>query len=165
MQTFLPRKSMVDTMRCLDSLRLGKQRLEVLHIMRVLHGETTGYQHHPAVKMWAGYEGALLWYGRAACAEWVRRGGVDAIGARLMADYPYPRDSPFPPWWGNKAMMETHRSNLVRKAPDYYDQHFPRVRANLAYLWPRLLPNGGYVLGVSKADARRIAIGERVNPL
>ena len=47
----------------LDPLRLGKQRVEALQILRALTVPGYGWRHHPAVKMWAGYEEALVRYG------------------------------------------------------------------------------------------------------
>ena len=54
MQTFLPYPDLRDSVACLDSKRLGKQRVECLQILNVLEGRRTGWQNHPAVKMWAG---------------------------------------------------------------------------------------------------------------
>jgi Pyrimidine dimer DNA glycosylase len=51
-----------ETARCLDDVRLGKQRVETYQIVRTLDGVTTGRRHHPAVRMWRGYEGTLVAY-------------------------------------------------------------------------------------------------------
>lgn len=51
MQTFLPYKSFAESAACLDNKRLGKQRVEVLQILKALHNPSYGWQNHPAVKM------------------------------------------------------------------------------------------------------------------
>ena len=77
MQTFLPYPSFTETALCLDYRRLSKQRIEAKQIYLALTTENYGWQNHPAVKMWQGYEQALLCYGRIICMEWRRRGYND----------------------------------------------------------------------------------------
>ena len=65
MQTFLPYTSFEDVARTLDRKRLGKQRVEGMQILNVLAkppNYTGAWVHHPAVKMWRGYEDALKQY-------------------------------------------------------------------------------------------------------
>ncbi|GAB3960278.1 hypothetical protein GCM10029978_009170 [Actinoallomurus acanthiterrae] len=63
MQTFLPYADFAATARVLDPRRLGKQRVEALQVLRGLTVPGYGWRHHPAVRMWAGYEEALTRYG------------------------------------------------------------------------------------------------------
>ncbi|HEY9473227.1 MAG TPA: MSMEG_6728 family protein, partial [Mycobacteriales bacterium] len=63
MQTFLPYPGFTDCAGVLDQRRLGKQRVEALQVLRGLTVPDYGWRHHPAVKMWAGYEEALVRYG------------------------------------------------------------------------------------------------------
>ena len=63
MQTFLPFSSIRRSVSSLDNKRLGKQRVEVLQILKALSGETKGWVNHPATAMWRGYEDALVFYG------------------------------------------------------------------------------------------------------
>ena len=58
MQTFLPYRSMSESVRCLDYRRLGKQRVEAFQILNALAGKSKGWTSHPATKMWRGYETA-----------------------------------------------------------------------------------------------------------
>lgn len=73
MQTFLPYASFAKSAKCLDRLRLGKQRPETLQILNTLLGLSEGWRSHPAVKMWRGYEGMLWLYGQTMIDEWVAR--------------------------------------------------------------------------------------------
>ena len=49
MQTFLPYPDFVASARCLDRRRLGKQRVEVLQLLRALLVPGSGWANHPAV--------------------------------------------------------------------------------------------------------------------
>jgi predicted RNase H-like HicB family nuclease len=85
MQTFLPYLDFAECARVLDDRRLGKQRVEVLQIARAITVPGYGWRHHPAVRMWRGYEEALggLRHGSARTVgprsyprhDWDRRGG------------------------------------------------------------------------------------------
>ena len=153
MQTFLPHKDFGKSARCLDNQRLGKQRVEVLQILRALRGYTKGWRNHPAVKMWRGYEVALAWYGLVICEEWVRRGFRDTCAAKIRRFLPRPLRSPYhvsnavvhyylhrpgarPPWLGSRKFHNSHRSNLLRKDPIYYSKFRWTVSDDLPYLWP-----------------------------
>ncbi len=136
MQTFLPLPNFTKTAKCLDRSRLGKQRVEVLQILRTLVGATSGWSNHPAVRMWRGHEGTLILYGCAICIEWKRRGYKDSCHDKIMqyADQ-YPIPTP-PPWIGNKAFHASHRSNLLRKNPEHYGQFGWSESQDLPYVWP-----------------------------
>ena len=41
-----------------------------------------------------------------------------------------------PPWLGDPALHRSHQSNLVRKDPAFYKEHFPDVPDDLPYVWP-----------------------------
>lgn len=135
MQTFLPYPDFAETAAVLDRERLGKQRVEVLQILRTLHGETGGWRHHPCVLMWRGYEKALADYGRAICAEWVERGYDDACGAKIM-QLRGRGGAVMPPWLGDEDFHRSHQSKLVRKDPEHYREYFPDVPDDLEDVWP-----------------------------
>jgi hypothetical protein len=141
MQTFLPYPDAVRSAAVLDRARLGKQRVETLQIMRVLTGESKGWATHPAVKMWAGYQLALLAYQRAVCREWRSRGYADTCLRKTLDAYLEAYDVPaggvpLPTWYGDEAFHRAHRSNLLRKAPDHYRAYWPTERDDLPYVWP-----------------------------
>lgn len=78
MQTFLPVPDFHESARMLDWRRLGKQRSEVLIILRTLSGTgKQGWKNHPATRMWNGYITCLCSYGLAICKEWQNRGYKD----------------------------------------------------------------------------------------
>lgn len=138
MQTFLPYPSFTRSARVLDRKRLGKQRVEVLQILRALAGLTRGWRHHPAVRMWSGYEDALVLYGLAMSREWRRRGYRDTCLEKIVAFAPAGALRPRrrPPWLGDAALHRSHQSALVRKDPAHYRPLFPDVPDDLPLLWP-----------------------------
>ena len=140
MQTFLPYPSFSESAKVLDNKRLGKQRVETYQILRTLMGESTGWHHHPAVKMWQGFEWALWSYGQDMCIEWIRRGFKDTVLGKLEGMEPYRviDSSRFkkPVWLGSQAFHSSHRSNLLRKDPSHYGQFGWQELNNLPYIWP-----------------------------
>jgi hypothetical protein len=84
-QTFLPYPDFVRCARVLDGRRLGKQRVEALQICNALDRDHGGWIHHPATRMWRGYEPALVAYGVAITREWIRRGHRDTVEDKLLA--------------------------------------------------------------------------------
>jgi len=137
MQTFLPYANFKKSAQCLDNKRLGKQRVEVLQILKTLAGESKGWQNHPAVKMWRGYEAALIDYGKAICEEWKRRCFKDTCYEKIIF---YSDKFAFrsrEPWWFNyKVFHNSHKSNLLRKDPVHYGQFNWNVPDDLPYVWP-----------------------------
>lgn len=134
MNTFVPYADPIDCARALDRQRLGKQRVEVLQLLRALLGYTKGWRNHPAARMWRGYEGALANYGVAVCHEWLRRGYKDTCAGKIQAMID--PDAHWPTWWGDHRVHRSHQSNLIRKDPVHYQQFWPDVPADLPYIWP-----------------------------
>lgn len=135
MQTFLPYESFEASALVLDNRRLGKQRVEVLQLLRAMSGLTKGWTNHPAARMWRGSPGALADYGIAICDEWIRRGFKDTCRAKIAAHRP-PGDAPRPAWLGNHAFHSAHRSNLLRKDPVHYGQFGWSEPPTQPYVWP-----------------------------
>jgi hypothetical protein len=148
MQSFLPFSDFAATAAVLDQRRLGKQRVEALQILRGLTIAGYGWRHHPAVKMWAGYEEALVRYGMEICSAWTKRGRADTCEAtmvnelaitcgilRIRTQQLLDRSHELPPWLGDEAFHRSHRSALLRKDPTYYGQIFDEP--DLPYIWPR----------------------------
>ncbi len=132
MQTFLPYADYTASFEVLDYRRLGKQRVEAKQVLMCLRNQgSTGWRHHPAVKMWAGYEDALSNYLRECIITWYRRGYNNR-----MALPPHVNSPKMPPWFGNTRFHLSHRSNLLRKDPTYYGQLFGHVPPNMPYVWP-----------------------------
>jgi hypothetical protein len=144
MQTFVPEDTFGACAAVLDNKRLGKQRVEVLQILRARTGGSWGWRNHPATQMWAGHEAGLCAYGIAICDEWTGRGYKDTCADKMRAIIePDPTDLPW--WWGNVDVIQSHRSNLVRKAPDFYRPRYSDVPDSLPYLWAK--PDGSLEVG------------------
>lgn len=137
MQTFLVYPSFVESAQCLDNKRLAKQRVEVLTILRVLAGEVKAWQHHPAVLQWKGHEGHLVGYGMVCCNEWRKRGYKDSCEDKIWElRQLFPDITSYPPWLGYPRFHDSHKSNLLRKNPEWYKQFNWNVPDNLPYYWP-----------------------------
>lgn len=131
MQTFLPYPDFRESAFCLDRLRLGKQRVEAVQILRTLRGDSDGWKNHPAVRMWRGYESALAMYADAMITEWMRRGYRNT----LVVQRPHVAVQPM--WLGDAEFHDSHKSNLLRKDPTHYGRFGWEVEPNMAYVWPK----------------------------
>ena len=149
MQTFLPYEDFGLSAKSLDNKRLGKQRVETMQIMNVIYkkkvlGETKGaWFNHPAVLMWEEYPWALFNYQRSICSEWASRGYRDTCYGKTRETYnripiELCGEYKLPEWLGNDNFHEAHRSNLVRKDPEYYGKQWEGwlPECNLGYIWP-----------------------------
>lgn len=130
MQTFLPYADFSESVKCLDYRRLGKQRVEAMQILNALKDPNYGWQNHPAVKMWRGYEGALKAYMNICIKEWLRRGYKNNMELARV-----PKSVKYPPWFGNEKFHASHRSNLLRKDPEWYGQFGWLESPDLPYVW------------------------------
>lgn len=148
MQAFLPFADFRLTAEALDDRRLGKQRVEVLQILRALTREKYGWQHHPAVLMWRGYEEALGAYGLAVCSAWTERGRADTVDPKIREELAAlgiasPRSQEqlaaagaLPPWLSDEALHRSHRAALLRKDAVWYGPRFPDAPEDADYVWP-----------------------------
>lgn len=137
MQTFLPYPSFVESARVLDRARLGKQRVEVLQLLKALLVPGSGWTNHPAAKMWRGHEDSLAGYGTAVCVEWTRRGYRDSCLDKILSfDVSASAYSWRPSWLGDVAFHAAHRSNLLRKDTTWYGQFGWTEPDDLPYIWP-----------------------------
>jgi Pyrimidine dimer DNA glycosylase len=147
-QSFLPHPDFAVTASLLDPRRLGKQRVEAVQILRGLTVPGYGWRNHPAVRMWAGYEEALVRYGLDICTAWVSAGRADTCATTLVRDLSQGckvsqvRHQPelalageLPPWLGDDALHRSHRSALLRKDPEWYARYFDEP-TDLPYVWP-----------------------------
>ena len=150
MQTFLPYADFEASARTLDTRRLGKQRVEAMQVLNALTiPERRGWQHHPAVLMWKGYEEALVRYCLDVCRVWCELDFADtcadkvtaALEERLgIADVRTQAElaaaGALPPWLGDEALHRSHRSSLLRKDPEHYRPLFGDDPDDLEYVWP-----------------------------
>ncbi len=149
MQTFTPYADFEASLRALDQKRLGKQRVEVIQIVRALTVPGYAWSSHPAVLMWRGYEEALGRYGLVSCAIWTERGFGDSCAETIQADLraygiaeirsyaELAGADALPPWLFDEAVQLSHRSSLLRKDPEHYRPLFPPdTPLDLEYVWP-----------------------------
>lgn len=136
MQTFLPYANFVETARVLDRRRLGKQRVEVLQILKALNGESRGWANHPAVRMWAGFERELIKYGRVICGRWIECGYQDTCFDKISAYYEQFKSTAIPPWLGREEIHSSHRAALLTKDFEFYSQFGWTETPALEYVWP-----------------------------
>lgn len=139
MQTFLPYDDFEASAACLDIKRLGKQRVEAMQILRTLDGQSAGWRHHPAVLMWTGYQQALAAYGLAICRHWQSLGNRCSAGdwfAAYLDNCPDWNDDCWPRWLGEPSFHSSHRSNLLRKDPNWYSRFHWSESPDLPYIWP-----------------------------
>lgn len=146
MQTFVPYPDFARSAGALDDKRLGKQRVEVLQIVRALTWPSYAWKSHPAVLMWKGYEPALGAYAAAICKEWTDRGFNDTCDLKIRTDLSdagftdiptSQQEATLPPWWGDDGVHRSHRSSLLRKDPEHYRPRFePDLPDDLEYVWP-----------------------------
>lgn len=157
MNTMLPFADFKLSAATLDNRRLGNQRNENFVILQSLSGyklfhsdpvmdwgnrkviprtidkweirkHPVGWNTHPAVTMWKGYEWHLREYNRAIVDEWDSRGFKDTT--RFKFEYLWnalyhdePEDPP--PWLGDSMFHLAYQSILVGKNPEHYGPQFP----------------------------------------
>jgi hypothetical protein len=131
MQTFLPYKDFDKSAHILDSKRLNKQILEGYQILKVLNNPDprAAWRNHPAVRMWKGFENALFTYVLAMLREADYRGiktdknkeNLVQLRVATISNW----GSGLPKWFTDKKkvsrLTESHRANLYRKDPEFYD--------------------------------------------
>lgn len=160
MQTFLPYPDFLKSLMVLDYRRLGKQRVEAKQLLKGLvalgvatpdhvHmenllvqtefqenwekivGKTSGWVNHPASKMWVKNPGALAVYHDVSLLAWTARGYNNG-----MLPVSIPGRHKLPDWFGSEEFHASHRSNLLRKAPEWYSNFGWTEPHDLEYIWP-----------------------------
>jgi hypothetical protein len=144
MQTFAPYSNVHKSAEVLDRKRLNKQITETAQIHRALTILTYGWKNHPAVKMWTGHECALVSYNAAMASQWITGGGRTHLSmTKMTAEHAELHqvttcEPEWPSWWGDGEFHRSHRSNLLRKAPEHYASMFESdLPDDLEYIWPR----------------------------
>ena len=138
MQTFLPYSDFRESASVLDYRRLGKQRIEAAQILaslgvRVKKVDGNFYKpthkNHPCIKIWQGYENALKYYYNCIVEEWVTRGYKNNMELFEVDNFE------LPPLIGREDYHNSHKSNLLRKFPEHYNNYNWKVSTNLDYVW------------------------------
>ena len=126
-QTFIPYSDFEKTARVLDVKRLGKQRVEVIQVVRAVTVPGYGWASHPAALMWHGYLEALGRYGLTMCEVWTERGFSDSCAATISSDLAavgvteirsYSRlaaEEALPDWLFDSDLQRSHQSALASR--------------------------------------------------
>lgn len=87
-----------------------------------------GFQEHPAVLMWKGFEGNLKAYQVFMLREWMKRRwdididfeafikGTSGLGVNEQKQR-------IPTWLGDERLHKSHRAKLYEKDPEHYKQY------------------------------------------
>ena len=84
-------------------------------------------------------------YQDAVCDEWEQRGHADTCRLKTLAELDVDhhdgaayrtREFELPPWVGDEEFHRSHRSNLLRKDPEFYAEVAADVPPDLPYVWP-----------------------------
>jgi hypothetical protein len=152
MQTFLPYAHFSTSAKFLDNKRLGKQRVEVLQLLR---GQ---FPNHPCHLGWRHNREALAAYGIRICQEWISRGFKDTCLAKIDAEVngmfdngndktllTNTEDGLFLRWGEIYPYFKSHQMALLRKDVDFYGPQLIKYGGHawvtveeltLPYLWP-----------------------------
>lgn len=137
MQTFLPYPDFQKSVECLDYRRLGNQRVEGRQLVNAVNS-VGGWSNHPAVKMWKDHAPQLRLYTDFCIREWEKRGYKNNMTYEhnpVILDLCF-ENYRMPSWFGDEAFHASHRSNLLRKDPEYYGQFGWTESHDLEYVWP-----------------------------
>ena len=136
MQTFLPYPDFLESFRTLDRMRLGNQVYK--EGAPLFNGK---WIYHPASKMWRGYRYALGLYCLAGATVMGERGWHQPSTVLKWIDYftaelQKLENTGLPPWLGDDAFHASHRSALLTKHPEWYNQFGWTEPFELPYVWP-----------------------------
>lgn len=160
MQTFLPYENFRKSAECLDTKRLGKQRVEALQILKAIRNKNYGWQKHPAVSMWRGHSITLAVYGMVVCRSWTMRGYKDTCFNKILDElcgdsieyrdavielcgnfYDHQNDMRYqkPLWLGNFHVHSQYRALLLGKDAKHYSQFGWEEEpiSGKEFMWPK----------------------------
>lgn len=138
MQIFLPYPDMRKSLQALDNKRLGKQRVETYQIISAITQRPKldgtpykGWLNHPCTVMWRNYLPALKIYLNYSITEWISRGFKNTMQFETYTEDNFT----FPVWFGNEKFHASHRSNLLKKDPDFYSRYGWTEDPSDPYVW------------------------------
>lgn len=130
MQTFLPFPEFDRSAAVLDRQRLGKQRVEAYQILKAIN-IGSGWENHPIVKMWTGFENSLKRYSNAMVREWINRGYQNRLEIYDLGGCDIVN-----PWWlGIEDFHASHRAALLAKNYRYYSKYGWTETPRISYIW------------------------------
>jgi hypothetical protein len=170
--TWMTHKSFSRTAEDLDNPRLKLQMKQTCTMFDILTGLKPDHSkaQHPAVRMWSSYEYALGIYGMMLGMEWsFRRGIAEAdefwyLSRGIKETKRFDKEFIYepPPWMRDTAVLQSHRSNLIRRDEITYGDKWKNVPRDMPYIWPVVDKAGKYTLYLSRSDRERVRTGERV---
>jgi hypothetical protein len=161
MQTFLPFSDIEQSLSVLDNKRLGKQRVEAYQIISAITGRPKldgkpykGWISHPCSIMWKNYLPLLKYYYNSCIIEWVNRGFKNTMIPEKIDE-----TIVYPSWWGFKKFHDSHKSNLLKKEPEFYSLFDWGVNPELPYVW---IDERGNWYEQHSGDKNRVYLNEEV---
>lgn len=138
MQIFLPYSDMVESLQTLDNKRLGKQRVETYQIISAITRRPKldgtpykGWLNHPCTVMWRNYVPALQYYLNISITEWILRGFKNTMKFEEIET----EKIVIPPFIGNERFHSSHRANLLKKEPEFYNKYGWTENPSDPYVW------------------------------
>ena len=138
MQIFLPYPDFKLSLRALDNKRLGKQRVETYQIISAITKRPKldgtpykGWLNHPCTVMWRDYVESLKLYMNTAIEVWIERGFKNTM---VIESYDEKKLT-IPNFIGNERFHSSHRANLLKKEPDFYNRYGWTENPSDPYVW------------------------------
>ena len=138
MQIFLPYPDFTKSLRTLDNKRLGKQRVETYQIISAITRRPKldgtpykGWLNHPCTIMWKNYVPALQDYLNISITEWILRGFNNTMKFEQIEN----KKIVLPPFIGNERFHSSHRANLLKKEPEFYNKYGWTENPSDPYVW------------------------------
>jgi len=138
MQIFLPFADMTKSLQTLDNKRLGKQRVETYQIISAITRRPKldgtpykGWLNHPCTVMWKNYVPALQNYLNLSIVEWINRGFKNTMKLEQIEN----DNIVLPPFIGNERFHSSHRANLLKKEPEFYQKYGWTENPQDPYVW------------------------------
>jgi len=136
-QIFLPYEDFKKSLRTLDNKRLGKQRVETYQIISAISRRPKldgtpykGWLNHPCTVMWKNHLPALKQYFNYSIMEWIERGFKNTMNFEIVNE-----EIVIPSFVGNERFHSSHRANLLKKEPDFYNQYGWIENPQDPYVW------------------------------
>lgn len=133
MQTFIPDPDPIKIARILDRRRVFNQINEGKVLLDLHEGRTdNSWKNHPAFKMWIGQANALRYYINCMIMECIKNRGIKTN--YLL--YDTEEFETLPDFFTDVRVLTSHRSNLMRKDPDFYGKFGWHDYGINGYYWP-----------------------------
>lgn len=137
MQIFLPYSDFKKSLQSLDNKRLGKQRVETYQIISAITRRPKldgspykGWLNHPCTIMWKEHVSALKLYMNLSIEEWINRGFKNTMQLENLTE-----NFKMPPFIGNEKFHSSHRANLLKKEPEFYERYGWTENPQDPYVW------------------------------